>query len=141
MLPLRYAARWRMAGLVILALVLLASLTPVFWFFPDRGGFVSWFDNVDKWFHGIAFVLLAIWFAGQYRPRSYWRIAIGLLAFGVLIEACQGMVTYRSAEWLDIAANTAGIAVGLALALAGLGGWSLWVESRIAGSEAESNGD
>ena len=141
MLPLRYAARWRMAGLLLLALVLLASVTPVFWLFPDRAGFATWFDNVDKWVHGVAFVTLAIWFAGQYRPRSYWRIAVGLLAFGVLIEACQGMLTYRSAEWLDIAANTAGIAVGLALALAGLGGWSLWVESWIAGSEAESNGD
>lgn len=141
MLPLRYAARWRMAGLVILALVLLASLAPVFWFFPDRAGFATWFDHADKWMHGIAFVVLAVWFAGQYRPRSYWRIAVGLLAFGALIEACQGMVTYRSAEWLDIAANAAGIAAGLALAVAGLGGWSLRVENRIAGSGAESNGD
>ena len=141
MLPLRYAARWRMAGLMLLALVLLASVTPVFWLFPDRVGFATWFDNVDKWAHGIAFITLTIWFAGQYRPRSYWRIAVGLLAFGALIEACQGMVSYRSAEWLDIAANAAGIAAGLAIALAGLGGWSLWVENRIAGSKAESSGD
>lgn len=141
MLPLRYAARWRTAGLVLLALVLLASLTPVFWFFPDRKGFVSWFVHVDKWLHGIAFVILAVWFAGQYRRRSYWRIAVGLLAFGVLIEACQRMVTYRSSEWLDIAADAAGIAVGLAIALTGLGGWSLWLENRMAGSKAESSGD
>ena len=141
MLPLRYAARWRMAGLFLLALVLLASLTPVFWFFPDREGFVSWFVHVDKWLHGIAFVILAVWFAGQYRRRSYWRIAVGLLAFGVLIEACQRMVTYRSSEWLDIAADAAGIAVGLAIALAGLGGWSLWFENRTARSKAESSGN
>lgn len=137
MLPLRYAARWRMAGLVLLAIVLLASLTPVFWLFPDRDGFVTWFVHVDKWLHGIAFVVLAVWFAGQYRPGSYWRIAVGLLAFGVLIEACQRMVTYRSADWLDIAADAAGIAVGLAIAMAGLGGWSLWFENRLAGSKAE----
>ena len=141
MLPLRYASRWRTAGLLLLALVLLASLSPVFWLFPDRGDFVTWFVHVDKWMHGAAFAVLAVWFAGQYRPRSYWRIATGLLAFGVLIEACQRMVTYRSAEWLDIAANAAGIAVGLAIAMAGLGGWSLWIENRLAGSKVKSSGD
>ena len=141
MLPLRYAGRWRMAGLALLALVLLASLMPRFWFFPDRNDFVTWFVHVDKWLHGIAFVVLAVWFAGQYQPRSYWRIALGLLAFGVLIEACQRLVTYRSADWLDIAADAAGIAVGLTIALAGLGGWSLWFENRLARSKVESSGD
>lgn len=141
MLPLRYAGRWRMAGLALLALVLLASLMPMFWFFPDRNDFVTWFVHVDKWLHGIAFVVLAVWFAGQYQPRSYWRIALGLLAFGVLIEACQRLVTYRSADWLDIAADAAGIAVGLAIALAGLGGWSLWFENRLARGKVESSGD
>jgi hypothetical protein len=141
MLPLRYAARWRTAGLCLLALVLVASLMPMFLIFPDRGDFVTWFVHVDKWLHGIAFVVLAVWFAGQYRPSSYWRIAVGLLAFGVLIEACQRMVTYRSAEWLDIAADAAGIAVGIAIALAGLGGWSLWVEDRLASNRVKTSGD
>ena len=113
---------------------------PMFWFFPDRREFVTWFVHVDKWLHGIAFVVLAVWFAGQYQPRSYWRIAVGLLAFGVLIEACQRMVTYRSADWLDIAADAAGIAVGLVIALAGLGGWSLWIEQRLERSAVEPDG-
>ena len=140
MLPLRFATRWRIAGLFLLALVLVASLMPMFWIFPDRGDFVTWFVHVDKWLHGIAFVFLAVWFAGQYRRRSYWRIAVGLLAFGVLIEACQRMVTYRSADWLDIAADAAGIAVGIAIALAGLGGWSLWLENRFAVNRADTRG-
>ena len=141
MLPLRYAAYWRVAGLFLLAVVLLASLMPVFWIFPERKDFVSWFVHVDKWLHGIAFVVLAVWFAGQYQRRSYWRIGVGLLAFGVLIEACQRMVTYRSADWLDIAADAAGIAVGLAIAMAGLGGWSLWIENRMAGRKVRSSGN
>lgn len=140
MLPLRYAARWRMAGLFLLAVVLLASMMPMFWLFPERQDFVSWFVHVDKWMHGMAFVVLAVWFAGQYQRRSYWRIALGLLAFGMFIEACQRMVTYRSADWLDIAADAAGIAVGLAIALAGLGGWSLWVEQRMLAGKVESDG-
>jgi VanZ family protein len=141
MLPLRYSTYWRMAGLCLLALVLLASMMPMFWLFPERKEFVSWFVHVDKWLHGLAFVILAVWFAGQYQRRSYWRIGVGLLAFGVLIEACQRMVTYRSADWLDVAADAAGIAVGIGIALAGLGGWSLWVENRMTGNRAGTSGN
>ena len=141
MLPLRFAARWRVASIILLVLVLIGTLMPAVWFWPDRRGFVDWFVNVDKWLHGITFVLLAVWFAGQYRRKSYWRIGIGLLFFGVLIEACQRLVTYRSADWLDIAADAAGITVGLAVAMAGLGGWSLWVESRFEKNRVEASGD
>jgi VanZ family protein len=128
MLPLRYAHRWRAAGFFLLVLVLFAALMPAVWMWPDRRAFVAWFIDVDKWLHGITFVILAIWFAGQYSRRSYWRIGIGLIFFGMLIEACQRLVTYRSSEWFDIVADTAGIIVGLAVATAGLGGWSLWIE-------------
>ena len=138
MLPLRYAARWRTASIVLLVLVLAATLVPPVWIWPDERRFVTWFVAIDKWLHGITFVVLAIWFAGQYRPRSYWRIGIGLIFFGVFIEACQRLVAYRSADVLDIAADVAGITIGLAVAKAGLGGWSLWVESRLARNKVEA---
>jgi VanZ family protein len=138
MLPLRYARHWRVASLVLLLMVLAATLMPAVWFWPDRRQFVAWFIDFDKWLHGITFVFLAIWFAGQYRPRSYWRIGIGLVFFGVLIEACQRLVTYRSAELFDIVADSIGIAVGLVIAMTGLGGWSLrietWYDRRRAGA-------
>jgi VanZ family protein len=136
MLPLRYAQRWRAAGLFLLILVLFATLMPAFWLWSDRREFVAWFIDVDKWLHGITFVILAIWFSGQYRPRSYWRIGIGLILFGMVIEGCQRLVSYRSAEWFDIAADAAGIVVGLAMALAGLGGWSLEVEKWLSKRKA-----
>ena len=141
MLPLRHVLGWRIASILLLLLVVAGSLMPVVWIWPDRGEFVSWFVHVDKWLHGIAFVVLAVWFAGQYQRRAYWRIALGLLAFGVFIEACQRLVTYRSSDWLDIAADAAGITVGLAVAMAGLGGWSLWVENRLARNEAAAGDD
>lgn len=141
MLPLRFVSRWRAASMILLVLVLVATMMPAVWFWPDRDGFITWFVHVDKWLHGLTFVFLAIWFAGQYQPRSYWRIGLGLIAFGVLIEACQRLVTYRSADWLDIAADAAGIAVGLAIALAGLGGWSLWVENRLSPVRVGADGD
>ena len=141
MLPLRHAGRWRFAGIILLVLVLAATMMPAYWVFPSKRAFLTWFVHVDKWLHAVTFVFLAVWFAGQYRPRSYWRIAVGLLAFGMLIEACQRLVTYRSADWFDIVANAAGIAVGLGIALAGLGGWSLRLEQRFADSNTSADID
>ena len=113
MLPLRYAARWRAASIFLLLGVLAGALMPAVWFWGDRAGFLSWFVNVDKWLHAATFAFLAVWFGGQYRANRYWRIGVGLLLFGMLIEVCQRMVTYRSAEWFDLVADAAGIAVGL----------------------------
>lgn len=128
MLPLRHARHWRIASLVLLVLVMFATLMPAIWFFPSKVKALSWFANIDKWLHAMTFLVLAIWFAGQYRPRAYWRIAVGLMSFGFLIELCQLMVSYRTADWIDIGANTVGIIMGLAVAMVGLGGWSLRVE-------------
>ena len=111
------------------------------WFWPNRREYVAWFIDADKWLHGITFVFLAIWFAGQYRPRSYWRIGVGLICFGFLIEACQRLVTYRSADWFDIVADVAGITVGIAVAMAGLGGWRLWIEDRLSNQKAGADVD
>lgn len=141
MLPLRFAGRWKTASLVLLLLVLAATLMPAVWFWSDKQDLASWLRHADKWMHGATFVFLAVWFAGQYRPQSYWRIAVGLLAFGGLIEVCQKAVSYRSAEWLDLAANVAGIGIGLAIALVGLGGWCVWFENRFVPAEAASRGD
>ncbi|MDH4124674.1 MAG: VanZ family protein [Gammaproteobacteria bacterium] len=133
MLPLRYALHWRAAGIFLLLAVLAGALMPAVWFWEDRAGFLNWFVNVDKWLHGVTFVVLAVWFGGQYRSDFYWRIGVGLLLFGVLIEVCQRMVTYRSAEWFDLVADAAGIALGLIIGRAWLGGWSLRVEAWLGG--------
>lgn len=130
MLSLRYAPWWRTASILLLILVLAAAVMPAVWLWPDRDTLFIWFEGIDKWVHAIVFAFLALWFAGQYRPRSYWRIGLGLLMFGLLIELCQRMLTYRSDEWFDVAADVAGIIVGLSLAAAGLGGWSQRVEAR-----------
>ncbi len=129
MLPLEYAHRWRVASLVLLLAVLVATVMPAMWFWSDRVRLIEWVGNIDKWMHAITFVGLTVWFAGQYRPDSYWRIAGGLLVFGLFIELCQRMLSYRTAEWSDVAADAAGIIVGLAIAAAGIGGWSQRFES------------
>lgn len=133
MLELRFAGAWRFASVMGLLLVLIATLVPSEWLWPDDAA--GLLEIGDKWLHGIAFMLLSIWFCGQYRRSSYWRIVAGLVAFGVLIEICQRAVSYRSAEYLDLAADVTGIAAGLGVAMAGAGGWSLrfegWLGNRI----------
>jgi VanZ family protein len=141
MLPLRYALRWQTASAVLLLLVLTSALMPAIWFWPDRVRLGATLEDLDKWAHALAFALLAVWFAGQYRRAAYWRIALGLVGFGVLIEICQRAVGYRSAEWLDIGADIAGVVIGLMIGLAGAGGWSQRFENRYLARGADAGLD
>ena len=131
MLPLRYARRWQVASLTLLLLVLAATLMPAVWYWDDRFTAISWFEGVDKWFHGVTFLVLSLWFTGLYHKRSYWKIGIGLLFFGLVIEACQRMVGYRTAEWLDVGADAVGIILGLVIGAVGIGGWCLRAEELL----------
>jgi VanZ family protein len=141
MLPLRYARHWQLASVILLLLVLIAALMPAaVWFWTDDVPVVEWLKHVDKWAHGLTFVVLSVWFCGQYRRANYWRVAVGLIAFGVLIELLQGLLSYRMAEWFDLVADAIGIAVGMWLAIAWFGEWCLrfeeWQMAR-----ARSSGD
>ncbi len=131
MLPLRHARRWQAASLAILLMVLLAALMPAVWFWDDKLKVLSWFENVDKWLHGVTFLVLSVWFTGLYRTKSYWKIGLGLLVFGLFIEVCQRMVSYRTADLVDVAADAAGILAGLLIGAAGVGGWCLRAEARL----------
>ena len=134
MLPLTYTNYWRVAGVLLLFAVLAGAVMPAIWIWPPHVARDVWFGGADKWTHAISFAFLAVWFSGQYRTGSYWRIALGLLAFGLLIELVQRSLSHRTAEWYDVLADVVGIGIGLLVALAGLGGWSQrfeqWLESR-----------
>jgi hypothetical protein len=129
MLSLRYARRWQIGGILLLASVLAAALVPSDWVWPGDTG-----SSSDKWLHGITFTVLALWFSGQYARHSYWRLITGLVVFGLLIEVTQRMVSYRTADWMDFLADLLGLAIGMAIALAGAGGWCLrfeeWLQDR-----------
>ena len=132
MLSLRYARRWRIAGIFLLAIVLAGALVPADWLWPKGPDMPFVFS--DKWMHGITFTVLALWFSGQYARHSYWRLFTGLVAFGLLTEITQRMVSHRTAEWMDLLADLLGLAIGMAIALAGAGGWCLrfeeWLQNR-----------
>lgn len=135
MLPLRHEMWWRLVDIVLLLAVLAATIMPTMWLWPRPDDALL----SDKWLHLLTFFFLSLWFAGQYARRSYWRLIVGLTAFGVLIELGQSMISYRSAEWMDLIADIGGIVIGLTIAIAGLGGWSLrfeqWLENRSVSSD------
>lgn len=127
MLPLRHARLWHVLSIALLLLVLAAALTPSWWF-DSRAEALSWFEHADKWLHGFTFLGLTLWFSGLTEQHAWGRMALGLVVFGLLIEGCQLLVSYRMADWLDVGANTVGILLGMAIAAAGLGGWGLRLE-------------
>ena len=141
MLPLRFARQWQLASVVLLLLVLTAAVLPAIWFLPDRVRILDWFGGVDKWAHVTVFAILTVWFAGQYARRAYWRIAVGLLAYGLLIELVQSLLSYRSAEMPDIIADGIGIAIGLVIAAIWAGGWCQWFESWYVGRRVGAGAD
>ena len=123
MLPLRYTRYWLIAGVLVLLAVFVAALIPA------SGPSIRVYLGFDKWLHLAVFAFLAMWFSGQCTRRGYWRIAVGLLLFGLIIEACQRMVSYRSGDLHDLVADAVGIALGLVIAAVWVGGWSMWVEN------------
>ena len=92
------AAFW-LAMLSVLVLSLLPVDTPL----PTTG----W----DKTNHVLGFAILSLLAGLGYRNREPGA-AVGLLAYGALIEVLQAMSGYRFAEWGDLLSDGIGIALG-----------------------------
>ncbi|MCU0976987.1 MAG: hypothetical protein MUC71_11860 [Steroidobacteraceae bacterium] len=123
MLNLAYRRAWISGGVLLSAIVVAGSLVP--------GPLIESLPLTlwDKALHAVAYGSLTLWFAGLLE-RSRYLIA-GILSFGlgIAVEVAQAALTEtRLAESADLVANGTGVAIGLALAYAGLGGWARQVE-------------
>ncbi len=122
MLDLRYRPFWIAASVVLVLLVAWGSLQSAF------GGEVP--QGFDKVEHFSTYMFLAVWFTGIFARPRWWTVVVALLALGASMEAGQYMMRAgRTADVYDMAANTAGVAVGLLLAALLTGGWAQRVES------------
>lgn len=65
----------------------------------------------DKSNHLLAFGVLS-WLGGKAFARRLWLVMLSLLAYGALIEILQSFTPTRSAEWLDLFADSLGILLG-----------------------------
>ena len=111
--PLRYVHAWTTLGIGFVLLVIYLSLAAP----PPDIDLPDVFDVG----HIVAYFWLMIWFAQIHRSaRSRWLLAAAFGALGVVLEIIQGMSGYRHFDYLDMARNFAGIAIGLALARSAL---------------------
>ncbi len=66
----------------------------------------------DKVAHVLAYATLMLWFLQLYPARRRLLLAISFVLMGVGLEALQGLTGWRSFQYLDMVANTAGVALG-----------------------------
>ena len=70
----------------------------------------------DKLGHFFAYAMLMIWGSVAFpHRRNIWPVACFLVGLGALLEVVQSLIPSRTADWLDLAANFAGVAVGAAI--------------------------
>jgi VanZ family protein len=94
-----------------LAAIVWLSLTPS----PPKVDF----EQGDKVGHFIAYGSLMAWFCFLYR-KAFSRVlyGAGFVSMGIGLEFIQGMLGYRTYEVFDMYANTLGVLLGWAAALA-----------------------
>jgi VanZ family protein len=105
---------WRLSlygaalGFTLLALLPVDRLPPVPLF--------NWWDKAQ---HALAFGVLTLLARLGWPKGSVWRQALGLVAYGVLIEFAQAATGWRHGEVADAVADAVGV-------VAGLGAAALW---------------
>ena len=124
MLALRYRSFWVGASVALVAIVVWGSLQSAF-----SGPSIQGFDKIE---HFGTYAFLALWFTGLLERPRYWVAVLGLLVLGLLMEIGQYvMQAGRLGDPYDMAANTAGVLVGLAVAVIATGGWAQRVEGWV----------
>ncbi|RPI13436.1 MAG: hypothetical protein EHM60_09195 [Lysobacterales bacterium] len=125
MRPLRYGTAWLTTGVALVALVVYGSLAA-----NPQGLAVM---PLDKLNHLLAYAVLAFWATGLVHRTHYAKVALTLAVLGLGLEGLQyAMAQGRAAEPLDMAANLAGIALGLFAGMPFASGWTGRVEAWLA---------
>ena len=102
---LRFRSAWRATGWVFVLAVIYLSLTPQPVSIPVEQG--------DKFGHLAAYGGLMLWFSQLHSAaRDRLLLAGGFVALGIGLEFAQLLTATRMFEIADMAANSAGVAIG-----------------------------
>ncbi|HEX9206736.1 MAG TPA: VanZ family protein [Steroidobacteraceae bacterium] len=122
MIALRHRSAWVLASIALVLLVIWGSLQT-----SVQGPTI---DGFDKFEHLGTYAVLAVWFTGFFRRSRYWVVVLALLGLGLALEIAQfAMHAGRVADPFDMAANAAGVALGVGVAAYRTGGWVHKVEA------------
>jgi VanZ family protein len=83
----------------------------------------------DKLEHAAAYAGLMAWFGGMFRRAAQPWLAVALVVLGGVIELLQGLTPTRTPDVLDLAADTAGVLIGLVLSMTLLTRWCQRIET------------
>ncbi len=89
-------------------------------------------DLNDKLEHSVAYAALMVWFGGMFRKSLQVWIGMVLVVLGGVIELLQGLTPTRTPDVLDLAADSIGVLIALALSLTLLHGWCQRIERLFA---------
>jgi hypothetical protein len=129
MRDLRHLKLWLTVGWLQVCLVIFFSLI------PSPVG-VQGIYGVDKLIHLFTYTFVMLWFGSCYVPgKSYERLGICLILMGAVIELIQGRTGYRTMSYLDMIANSFGVASGWLLAKTRLSGALLYMENRLTSAD------
>lgn len=128
MRTLHFKRFWQSTAWLLLATVVAMCLIPT----PPSPPVVTW----DKSQHLLTWGVLAWWFLQAWEGRHPIGRCLQLLAISAMVELLQGLTGYRSPDWLDLLANTLGVASGLILWHTPLGGTFHWIEGWLVGQHS-----
>lgn len=63
--------------------------------------------------HFLAYGLLTWWSAQAFGARNECNVGMGLIGLGLAVELAQGLSGYRQFDLFDVAANVAGVGLGM----------------------------
>jgi VanZ family protein len=102
---LRWRGLWLACGWLLVLLIIYLSLRP--------GGPVLPPSISDKLQHVVAYGVLTYWFTCLYlNPPARAAYATGFVLLGVALEFVQAWTGYRSFDFIDMAADALGVALG-----------------------------
>ncbi len=117
---------WLAIGYALVVLVIYLSLTST----PIEMG--VYFSFEDKLYHALAYFTLMAWFSQIYHSHKQRIILVVVFVLmGLSLELLQSLNPNRFAEYGDMAANTAGAALGFVVTLSGVKNTLLRLEELI----------
>jgi hypothetical protein len=116
MLDLRHGRTLLVIGWVLIAIIVVGSLTPA--------GVDVRFLLSDKVRHLTSYLVIMVYFSGLYPRERHLMLSLAFFLMGAMLELLQGaLTTTRHMDFIDLTANTLGIVLGFVFARLGLAQW------------------